>query len=709
MHTSCNPTSMLFPLFYALLTLTAFLPTTIAMGNETILGLPILPVLNVSGTPPATGVAPIPISSRIIALGFIAHGEPIPENEVKNTLDKADQAIADLVHDHPTERITNDRFEYRRPNGNMLISIRTNLGEEITWMELFRILGALSRYMTSGMAGTKKTHYEALEFEIEAIGQEEPNIGLGLVWYFPPTETQVQKRAAIPLPISLINEGTLRLPNLTFPQPSNETLRRLPNTSLALLGANGVEENINFRIPKTSLSLSFYYFGPSIPDRSVKATLQGATAKVRPYLNSPFEMEPIENDSFQWVLPLSREDGVPVAVTVLTYPLHEITWRQLFDILFGLFAFTTTFGTDLAETHYQVLGFRIVDLYSRKLGVGTISYYRSGTGQVAKRVESIDKGILPESPSAPNISSVNPVAVSNSIVYPVANTDITLTFTFLGETPVPPLEIIGALSGAQQKISHSVVQAPNSSIQGNFKDVSVSGRVSTNIFAYPGKLITWKELDYILSGILRFCQDDQDHDRALMFEIDTVQAASRGRVGFGTLLSVESDSIDMEKRVQAANDTTLQLLTNTIVSQPSLTALAVPIPYPIPGTPITLTFNTFRSPIPSIYVNGAFTSALRTIQVQVDHHPNTPIPNDRWERRGAVSKVWITVVAYNGNKISWQELSTVVAAVLRFMTEAGEDRCRELDYFIDKLGGEETGYGSVIYSPDGDVFEETGK
>ncbi|CAD6572879.1 MAG: hypothetical protein ASARMPREDX12_005528 [Alectoria sarmentosa] len=708
MHTSCNPTSVIFPLSYALLTLTAFLSATISTGNETILGLPVLPVLNVSGIPPATGVAPIPVSSRSIVLDFIAHGKPIPENEVKNTLDNADQAIADLAHDRPTERITNDRFEYRRPNGNMLISIRTNFGEEITWMELFRILGALSRYMTSGMAGTKETHYEALEFEIEAIGQEKPNIGLGLVWYFPPTETQVQERAAIPLPISLINQGTLGLPNLTFPQPSNETLRLLPNTSLALLGANNMEENINFRIPKTSLSLSFFYFGPSIPDRSVKATLQGATAKVRPYLNSPFEMEPIENDSFRWVLPLSREAGVPVAVTVFTYPPHEITWRQLFDILFGLYAFTTTFGTDLAEPHYQVLGFRVVDVYLRNLGVGTISYYRSGAGQVAKRVESFDKRILPEPLSAPNISSVNPVAVSRSIVYQVPNTDITLTFTFLGETPVPLLEIVGALSGAQQKISHSVVQDPNGFIHGYFKDFSVSGRVSTNIWAYPGKFIMWRELDYILSGILHFCQDDQDHDRVLVFEIDT-EAASRGRVGFGTLLFIKSDSIDVEERVLVANDTTLQLPTNIIVSQPSLTALALPIPYPIPGTPITLMFDTFRSPIPSIYVNGAFTSALRTIQVQVAHHPNTPIPNDRWERRGAVTKVWITVVAYNGNKISWHELSSVLAAVLRFMTEAGEDRCREVGYFIDKLGGEETGYGSVTYVPDDDVFEETGK
>lgn len=702
MRMCCSSTAVLFLLFYALFAQTAIVPATIPVGDESLLGLPIV---NVDGNPPATGVTPISLSSRTIVLAFLATGQPIPENEVKDTLVEADQAIADLARYHPNQRIINDRFEYRRPNGSMLIIIATYLGEEITWMELNRVLQGLYRYMTAGV-GTERTHYQALEFEIEAGGQKKPEIGYGLVWYFKSIESEIQKRATLPVPISQINEGTLRLPDLTLPQPLNETLPRLPNASLALPGANNVRENEIFPIPMTSLSLSFYFFGPLIPAQSVKATLTGATAKIRPFLNGPREMDPIENDSFRWVLPLSGEAGIPVAVTVLTYPSHKISWRQLFDVLFGLYAFTTTFDTDLEETHYQVLGFRIVDLYARNLGVGTISYFESGTSQLAKRVETINNGSLLQRLSAPNISSLIPVTVSNSIVYPVAHTDITLTFTFLGHTPIPSLEINGALSHARQRISHAVLQIPNIPIQGRFRDVSTSARVSTSILAYLAKFITWKELDYILRGILQFCQDDQDHERVLVFEID-IEGANRGRVGFGTLLYVESDPFNVEKRALVANDTTVQQHTNTIISQPSLTTLAVPIPYPIPGTPITLTFDALGSPIPSIYVSAAFTSALRKIQIQVIHHPNTPIPNDRWELRGPVSKVWITVVAYNGNKISWRDLSSVVAAVLRFMTEDGEHRCRDLGFYIDKVGEVQTGYGSVAYFPNDDVHVET--
>ena len=569
-------------------------------------------------------------------------------------------------------------------------------------MELRRALQGLYRYMT-GM-DTSETHYQSLEFEIEAGGQVKPNIGFGLVWYFDPSESEVQKTVTSRSPISLINEGTLRLPNLTLPLPSNvTTLQRLPNAALALPGANNVQENQVFPIPKTSLSLSFYFFGPSIPVESVKATIQGAQSKVRPFLNGRSENYPIENDSFRWVLPLSREAGVPVAVTVFAYHNHNITWRQLFDVLFGLYSFTTTFGTDLKETHYQVLGFRILDLHSRKIGVGTISYFRSGTGQLAKRMESIGSGTHLQRPSALNVSSDKPVAVSNSIVYPVADTDMILTITFLGDTPIPLFEIFAAISEAQQEIAQKVVQKPNKPIPGIFKVISSSGRVSINILEYTEKVITWTEVGYILRGLLQFCQDDQDHDRVLVFEVD-IQATSRGRVGFGTMLYSRSDPNKVEERALVANDTILQPATNLTISQPNLTALAVPVPYPIPGTSITLTFDDFGGLIPSIYVNAAFTSALRRIQNHVFYHPDTAIPDDRWERRDVLTEVWITVVAYSGNQISWQDLSLVLAAVLRFMTEAGEHRCRDLAFLIEKEGGVQTGYGSVVYLPQDEIL-----
>ena len=689
MHISCSPSSVLFLVLYAHCAQTAFIPTTISVGNENLLGLPIV---NVSGAPPAIGVPPIPLSSRGIVLAFLAKGQPIPENEVKDTLVEADQAIADLARNHPTQRILNDRFEYRRPNGNMLISIKANEGEEITWMELFRILHALYQYMTAEL-GPGEPHYWALEFEVEARGLEKPNIGYGMVWYFNPTGAEVQKRVALPLL------------NVTFPQPSYEITRRPPDTTLELPGAGNDDESTIFPIPKTSLSLSFTVFGAPIPARSVIATLQGAMAEVRPFLNSQSE-ESITDDAFRWILPLSREAGRLVAVTVFTYHGHKITWRQLFDVLFGLYAFTTTFGTDLKEPHYETLTFRVLDHHSERLGVGTIAYFiRPEMAQLAKRVEDIDHGSLQRRPSAPSFSRLDSF-VSSPIVYPVADTDVTLTFTFLGDTPIPPSEINDALVGSLEKISDAVARHPQSNILGRFRDTSASGRILTNVLLYGAKFLTWKELDQVLRGILQFCHDDREHDRVLVYEID-IKGVNRGRVGFGTMLSVSPELTILEERALAARDTRILLPNSTTVSKPRLTALAVPIPYPIPGTPFTLTLSAFGDPIPSIYVSAALTSALRKIQTHLDQHPDSPIPNGRWMRRGAVDKVRIDIVVYDG-EMNWRELSIVLAAVLRFMTEGRAHRCRDLGFYFDTVGDKLTGYGSVVYYPDYDRSAEGG-
>ena len=530
MRISRSSTSVLFPLLYAHFAQAASLPTTLSLRNGTILGLP---VVSVPGPSPTADVPwiPVSLSDRHLILAFIERGAPIPENEVKETLVGADQAITELARSHPTQRITNDRFEYRRPDGNMLISIQTCSGEMITWKELDRILHGLYQYMTAEMGAPEpaETHYQTLEFEIEARGQEKPNIAYGLVWYFGPTGNEIQKRTMLPLP------------NLTSPRPSDETIIRLSDKTLVLPGPEDVPTI--FPIPHTSLRLSIYYFGPAIPARSVEDTLQGAMASIRPHLNGQTEKDPIENDAFRWILPLNRTAGIPVAITVLSYHHRLISWRQLFDALFGLFAFATTFGTDLPQSHYQVLGFRIVDQNALKpLGVGTISYYRSETGQVAKRAETIDHGIVLRRPRASNAPSLE--LVSSPISYRVANTDITLTFTYLGDTPIPSLNINTALRAARGKIAPSVSRTPDSIIQDKFRDASADSRLSINILCYADKAITYRETDQILMGLAQFCQEDQAHDRVLVYEIDIV-GATRGRVGFGTLLYVPPEGPDV--------------------------------------------------------------------------------------------------------------------------------------------------------------------
>ena len=363
---------------------------------------------------------------------------------------------------------------------------------------------------------------------MEAKGQKKPQIGLGVVWYFGPKGNQIQKRATLPFPY------------FTIEPSSNETTPRLPNTTLMLPWVEDLRRAINFTIPKTSLNLSFDYLGPSIPAQSVKATLQGAMANVRPFLRPETENHRIKDDCFRWILPLGREASVPVAVAVFTYHGCLISWRQLFDVLYGLFAFTTTFGTDLQETHYEVLAFKIVDkITSKRLGVGNISFFTSETGQLVKRVEAIGHGVSPQPQSVPRASSLNLVP-PNSIPYPIAHTDITLTFTFLGITPIPAAEIDTALDAAREKIDPQVTRTPHAKIPDRYRDVSITTRISTNVILYQHKYITYGELDDILDGLHRFCSDDPAHDRMLVFEIAIANDVG-GRGAFRTFLYLPPD------------------------------------------------------------------------------------------------------------------------------------------------------------------------
>lgn len=295
----------------------------------------------------------VPWSFRNVVFNFTFLGDRIPKTEIENILTSADEAITKLVDQTPFESIANNRFEHYAPNGNTLISIQANIGETITWTLLFRVLQGLYRFMI-GM-GAQQQHCQQLDFTIALAGQK--NIGLGIIRYFRPRDGQVRRRETFLTLIPLLNE--------TKAHSTNES------SSLTAPDLNGVP--FDWPIPKTSLILRIYFLGIPIPKEKVKALLQGAIAQVRPKASSRDRDEDIENGVFDWILP-SVGDGTRTGVTIFTYRYREISWEQLFQILFGLYQFSSAFDME-AKEHYQALGFRIIDRYEigGPLGVGSLS------------------------------------------------------------------------------------------------------------------------------------------------------------------------------------------------------------------------------------------------------------------------------------------------------------------------------------------------
>ncbi|MCJ1458487.1 hypothetical protein MMC28_008860 [Mycoblastus sanguinarius] len=674
MYASCAFAPLLLPLLYIQPVIAALIPSLISTPNETLVRLPNVSVVEAS---PVAVVTSGPLSFRTILLAFYYKGQPIPRSEVEDTFASAEQAIIELVEQHPNQDIPNGRFEYRRRGGDMLIVISANVGDWLTWNELDRALIALFRYMSAGI-GITEEHYQALEFDVET--EDHQAIGRGLVWYYGSGSSRVQKRVAFP----------------TLTSTGNGTLHQLPNSTSSLQSSKSGQDPIPYPIPWSTLNLNFYFLGPPIESKNVDDTLQGALSQVRPWVEGPYQNAPIDADGFQWVLPYSPEVKIRVAVTVFADHL-AVSWKQLYDILTGLQGFITNVGTDLRQQHYQVLGFRIDDMYKGRLGVGTLAFYTPGIGEIEKRAGVADgpftSSTLSTTTKATPIrvpstmdSSQSSATAANFVKWPIPGTDIDLTFTLLGDA-IPQLEIIGLIEGAQRNILIAVQNYPDSPITSNrFQFSTGSGYTLLNIIAYREKTITWLKLSQILAGILEFCSEGDN--RALVFEIDI---GEQGRVGFGTLLFYHPLAGEMAKR-KAGNA--------TLSSSAPLT-VTTSIPYDIPQTPITLVFEWLGTPIPSFEVTATLTTALRKISSTVARRGNQPIPGNVFDYRDNVNDIGIFFGIYPYASLAWRELSDILVGMLQWMTGAGEDgHCVDLAFRIKLMDIGTVGTGSIWYGID---------
>ncbi len=567
----------------------------------------------------------VPFAYRNILFDFTFFGGAIPKREVETLLTSADEAITDFVDEHPFDSIANNRFEHRAPGGNTLISIQANVGKSITWTQLFQMLQGLYRFMIG--IGVRQQHCQVLDFFVAMPGQE--SVGLGVVRYFPRNKDRIQRRGTVSA--SIPGGTVLQLPNGSSSLPAS-TVNAMP---------------LLWPIPKTSLVLSIHYVGIPIPEQNVKATLQGAMAEVRPWSTSEDRDEAIHDGAFDWTLP-PNGDGTRTGVTVLAYHNCIVSWKQLSEVLFGLYQFTTAFHAN-AEQHFQVLGFRIINKFQLMIGVGTLSYYPRRLAAVEKRASNAGQDSLQLlTLTSPALAAG---ATQSSILWSVRDTIVVLDIVFLGQH-IPNLHIIEALGSAQKYIANIVREQPHAPIindRFNFKPEGSDAYI--NIVTTHHRDISWLELSQVLFGVMQFCEDE--HQRVLVFDIDI----GGMRVGFGTLLYFEPDSPNkVEKRT-----------VNGTLTLPNLVAGSTSISYNIPNTRDYLDFKSFGKAIPSSQVLGALAFVLNDISEFVQGIPNSPVPRNRYVHND-VSGVSVAILPSTFNQMTWSQLDEILTGLMCFVT-----------------------------------------
>ena len=676
----------------ALLSSAAALPTLIFLDNNP-------PLQSASATPTSTG--PVPLGTAVpfrflnIVLVFTKFGKEIPRNEVVDTLTGADRIATDYLDIEPDEGIPQNRFEYRLPQGNVLLAIGGPLEKAITWRQLYRVLQALIRFMTV-LKPPSGPHYQELNFDIR-ISDGGGTLGSGVIWYFQPDPEDVQNGTTT-TPIlavsngSLLQERTISNPVLAVSDSSLLAFNESSNLTLAL----GSDDDVLYPITGTSMTLEFYYFGLGLPRGLVTANLEGALAKAREYSQGPFENNTIKDNHFYLLT-----GGATYRVASTVYPLngHQISWLELFHVLDGLRQFVV--GTNEEDTHFQMLGYRILDNIEGKIGVGTLAYYDPGPPP------AVDRRALPEGEGSPG-SGLTQIAeptnqsflsviedhIPDPIPWRIPETDLTLTFTVAGDE-VPFVELLALLAATQLRIAENVTATPDGPI-GNFNYKNGPSNLLISFLTYKGKVITWLNLHRILVGLGQFCAG-KDQSRAWAFQIITTV---QGTVGRGVIApDPDPDQTPIQRR--ASGRSFLSRSDSTFLSPEKKTAIQRRNPiYPVPGTPITLDFAYIGStPISPIDLTGALTSALQIIEPHLMHEAAQAIPENQWAYTDSMTKISFGMKANPRRTLSWQQLNWIIVGLLHWMTGPGINDCKILAFDVEVTGQEGyVGIGSVIQS-----------
>ena len=421
-------------------------------------------------------------------------------------------------------------------------------------------------------------------------------------------------------------------------------------------------------------SLTFNLFGSEIPSSAVNAAFAGAITEIHPFLRHRPD-DPITNDDFRY-----RAIGGSVQIGVAAVLPRGISWQQLDDVLRQVSSFMNgDMGSSVS--HLQELSFEIAK-DATKVGEGFVSYLPSHSFQSGH--------LLPVNPTDANdtnfqLARTDPslnASTVNAIHFKVPDTPIKLIFGFFGDA-LPSHDVWAAFEGAHSQIVRPLAQHPGSPIPGERFEYRGSN-IHITVLANKGTIMTWTQLSWILGGVYGFMTGRPERYQLLTCEISQL---NRGNVGFA---SVWYDPLSLQVRKRALlNSTAPSLLSSDPES----------VPFPVPDTPIILTFRYFGLSIPWRELQDALLMALHEIRSSYRDHAADPVPENHFLR--IFNGIRLTIIANVPHVMSWFQLHGIVLGLLLFVTGAegaGEPHHQVLNFDVDDTRAGKLAYGILRYN-----------
>lgn len=420
--------------------------------------------------------------------------------------------------------------------------------------------------------------------------------------------------------------------------------------------------------------LTFNLFGSQIPSSVVDAAFNGAITRIYRFLQNQPD-DPISNDNFQY-----RAVGGSVQIGVTGFQHHQVSWQQLNSLLRQASHFMNG-DLGAGRQHMQELSFEVFT-DGTKMGDGLVSYHAS-------------RGLRPENPVLANLTSSNHSGLllpatdpslnsptANDIPFRIPGTPFTLIFGYLGNA-IPISSVWAAFEGAYSEIAGPLAQHPADSIPGDRFKYDEEG-IHITVLANRGIIITWKQLSWILNGLYAFMIGIPEHYQLLMCDI---VFAGHGNVGFAAVWFYPP-SPEVTKRA----------LLNTTISLPVVPNTLESFPFPVPNTPMIITFKCRGTLIPERELDDAIWAALnQIIPLYREHGPDT-VPGNHFFR--AQKGIRITIFANVPHVMSWTRLYNIVWGLLLFVTGAdrGNEHHRILSFDVDDVRTGRLAYGTLRYS-----------
>jgi len=684
-----------------------------------------------------------PVRDANVVLDFTFLGQDIPNLEAIETLDSAQKYIADVVRKQPRGPSLNDRFNFKPAKSNAYINVVTAQHRSITWLELSQVLFGVTHFCDD------KNH-RVLMFDIDIGGVR---VGFGTLSYSehePPSK--VEKRT--------IN-GTLTVPNLVAGSiliPYN-----IPNTkdyldfnsfgkaipsSVALeaisFGLQDISEFVQ-GIPNSPVPRNHYRYdvdsGVSIsilPSTFVRMTWSQLDKILTGLMCFVTGVNPLPGRDLQThyqILGFNMRMHGPgyIGTGMLGYtppPEVEVEKRVAVDdeVVRYLSTRKDLGKRSLANTNLlppqptgdiqsssndttltATLPFRVLDTPD-EIVARDASPTQQPSGTVASPPATLSSNSgslrLGEGLSSGNASASD--IEQSDIRFPIINTSITLVFTKFGASKIPIDTVNDLFNTVTEDIQSSVATESNSAIpcpMWYFKVESVRGgaTLSISIYTRTNHKVTWLELRKILSGLELFMGAQRS---SLNFDIDIgddVEVA-KGVIWYSPPRPLEVNTA--AKRAITANEQLPRRMDETVhPSNPALSApsspasLAIPIPYPVPSTPMTLTINLRGPSVPYIHLSGHLSTALLRLRTNITTIPNAPIPWNAYRYRDSTSELVFSYIGYSDTAwLTWQQLGWIIRGLLGFVGER-QTNCRAMAVEVEIREGRaerSTTFGAFI-------------